>query len=96
MKPLTLVATLQARPGKEWDLRAALFRLVAPTRKEPGCLTFDLHQSPDGPGRFLLYENWDGQEALDAHLQSPHIKAFLPHVGELCATFPEVKIWERV
>jgi quinol monooxygenase YgiN len=96
MKPLTVVATFQARPGKETELRAALNGLVAPTRKEAGCLNYDLHAATDNPAKFLFHENWTSKAHLDAHLQSPHIKALLPRVDELCVAFPEISTWERI
>ena len=95
-KTITVVATFQARPGKETELRTALLGLLAPTRKEIGCLNYDLHQAPDDPARFLFHENWTSKAALDAHMQSPHLKALIPRVDELCTTFPDIKIWERI
>ena len=96
MKTITVVATFQARSGKENELRAALTGLLAPTRKEAGCLNYDLHQSPEDPTKFLFHENWTSKELLDAHLKSPHIAALLPRVDELCVAFPEIKIWEKI
>ena len=96
MKPITVVATFQARPGKEEELKAALIGLVAPTRKETGCLNYDLHASPEDPAKFLFHENWTSKAHLDAHLKSPHIAALLPRVDELCVAFPEIKIWEQI
>ena len=96
MKTLTVVATFQARSGKEAALRAALISLVAPTRKEPGCINYDLHAASDGAGKFLFHENWTNQAALDAHLKSPHVQALLPRVDELCVAFPDIKTWERI
>ena len=95
-KSITVVATFQARPGKEVELKIALIGLVAPTRLEKGCLSYDLHASPEDPTKFLFYENWTSQAALDAHMQSPQIKALLPRVDEFCAAFPEIKIWEKI
>jgi quinol monooxygenase YgiN len=95
-KNITVVATFQARPGKETELKNALIGLVAPTRKEAGCLNYDLHISPEDPAKFLFHENWTSQELLGAHLKSPHIAALLPRVDELCVAFPEIKIWERI
>jgi quinol monooxygenase YgiN len=95
-KTVTVVATFQARPGKEVELKKALTGLVAPTRKEAGCLNYDLHQSPENPEKFLFHENWTSQAHLDAHLQSAHIKVLLPRVDELCTAFPEIKIWEQI
>ena len=96
MKALTVVATFQARPGKESALRAALTGLLGPTRREPGCLNYDLHQSPEDPAKFLFHENWTDQAALDAHLKSPHIQKLLPRVDELCTAFPQITIWEKI
>ena len=96
MKTLVVTATFQARPGKEAELRAALLGLVAPTRKEDGCLNYDLHAASDGAGKFLFHESWTSQAALDAHLKSPQIQALLPHVDELCTAFPEIKTWEKI
>ena len=95
-KIVTVVATFQAWPGKEAELKNALIGLVAPTRVEAGCLNYDLHASPEDPGKFLFHENWTSQAHLDAHLQSPQIKALLPRVVELCVAFPEIKIWEKI
>ena len=96
MKTITVVATFQARAGKEAELKAALLGLLAPTRKEAGCLNYDLHQLPEDLARFLFHENWTSRELLDAHLKSAHIAALLPRVEELCTAFPEIKIWERI
>ena len=96
MKTITVVATFQARPGKEAELKKALIGLVAPTRTEAGCLNYDLHVLPEDPARFLFHENWTSRDRLDAHLQSAHIKALLPRVEELCVAFPEIKIWEQI
>jgi len=96
MKTITVVATFQARPGKEAELKTALTGLVAPTRQEAGCLNYDLHIAPEEPAKFLFHENWTSRAHLDVHLKSAHIAALLPRVDELCVAFPEIKIWERI
>ena len=93
---ITVVATFQAKPGRENELRAALIGLLAPTRKEAGCISYDLHSPPEDPAKFLFYENWTGKAALDAHMQTPHVQKLLPRVNELCVAFPEIKIWEKI
>lgn len=95
-KTITVVATFQARPGKEAELQQALIGLVAPTRREAGCLNYDLHFLPEDPAKFLFHENWTSKAHLDAHLQSAHIQALLPRVPELAVGVPEIKIWERI
>jgi quinol monooxygenase YgiN len=96
MKTITVVATFQARPGQEAELKKALLTLIAPTRQEAGCINYDLHQSPNEPGKFLFHENWTTKAALDAHLQNTHIQVLLPRMDALCVGMPEIKIWEKI
>ncbi len=93
---VTVIATFQAQPGKETELKKALMSLLAPTRKEAGCINYDLHISPEDPAKFLFHENWTTKAALDAHLKSMHIQVLLPRMNELCIGMPEIKIWEKI
>ena len=52
-----------------------LHQLVEPTRKEPGCLAYNLHQSKADKTQFMFYEQWASKEALDAHGKMPYMKA---------------------
>ncbi|MCL4206539.1 MAG: antibiotic biosynthesis monooxygenase [Pirellulaceae bacterium] len=70
-----LTAMVKAKPGQEDAVKEALMSMVEPTRKEPGCLCYNLHQSKTDPTQFMFYEQWASQEALDAHGQTPHMKA---------------------
>ncbi|MFN3324950.1 MAG: putative quinol monooxygenase [Bryobacteraceae bacterium] len=93
---LTVVADLVAKPGKEEDLKRQLLALVDPTRREEGCVQYDLHQSTDEPARFVFYENWTSRGALDRHLQSAHITAFRQLATELLAEPPRILTYTRI
>lgn len=47
------------------------------TRKERGCRRYQGHQSVEDPHRFVFYELYDDQAALDAHRASPHYAKFV-------------------
>jgi quinol monooxygenase YgiN len=96
MKTLTVIAIANAKPGKEDELREAMLALIPTTRKEPGCINYDLHQATDNPGHFLFHENWTSQQHLDDHLARPHLKAFLAKVTELVAEPPQITLWEKI
>ena len=96
MKTITVVATFQAKQGKEEELKNIFTSVLAPTRAEAGCINYDLHQSPDDPAKFLFHENWASLAALDAHLKAPHIAPLLARMDEFCAVPPEIKIWEKI
>jgi quinol monooxygenase YgiN len=69
---VTLTVILRAREGQEPLLEAELRALVGPTRREPGCLVYDLHCGADAPGGYLLHEVWESREAHRAHTQTAH------------------------
>ncbi len=52
-----------------------MLSLAAPTRAEPGCLRYDLYQSPNRTHEFLRFEIWASPAALEAHKQTPHLRA---------------------
>ncbi len=69
---VTQIVILRAREGQETLLEAELRALAGPSRKEEGCLTFDLHRSVDTPGAFLLHEVWVSRNAHTDHMHTPH------------------------
>ncbi len=95
-KSLTVVAMMKAKSGKEAVLRQELLALIPTTRKEPGCLNYDLHQATDNPAAFLFHENWTSKKHLDDHLARPHLQAFLAKAGDLLAAPPQITLWEKI
>jgi quinol monooxygenase YgiN len=95
-EPLTIIARVRAKPGQEARLLQELKRLLAPTRAEAGCLNYDLHQSQSDRGLFVLYENWTSQAALDAHFETPYLKAMFRLVPELVEGPLDITKWTIV
>ena len=93
---LTVVARIRAKAGLEDRVKGELMNLISPTRKESGCLNYDLHQSQEDKGLFLLYENWISRQDLDDHLKTPHLQAFLGKVDELLAEPVEIKFFDMI
>ena len=49
-----LTAMVKAKPGQEEAVKKALVALVQPTRQEPGCLCYNLHQSKSDPAQLCF------------------------------------------
>jgi quinol monooxygenase YgiN len=78
-----VVALIKAKVGMEKTLETILKGLVAPTRKESGCLRYDLHRDQADPRMFVFVENWKSVPDLQAHLSSAHIAAGMERKAEL-------------
>lgn len=94
--PLTVVARLQALPGKEAEVKQELLSLISPSRKDDGCLNYDLHQGVDSPGLFIFHENWVSKAHLDRHLAKPDLQAVLGRVGPMLSEPPQITLLERI
>jgi quinol monooxygenase YgiN len=92
---LYLVATLVAAKGSEATLLGALRALVPQSRREPGCIQYDLHEHTTKPDVFVMYEIWKDQEALDAHVSSNHFQSFLTVAEPILAETLDVKVLRR-
>lgn len=73
---LTVIAHLRALDGRIDETRAFLSGLITPTRAEPGCIEYWLHQDNEDPAEFTFYENWTNRAEWDKHMEMPHLKAF--------------------
>jgi quinol monooxygenase YgiN len=70
-----VLAQLKAKAGEEKAVREALVAMVGPTRKEKGCICYNLHQLDSDPTQFMFYEQWGCKDCLDAHGKTAHMKA---------------------
>ncbi|MGA9509177.1 MAG: putative quinol monooxygenase [Candidatus Sulfotelmatobacter sp.] len=95
MSEVRVIARSVARKGKENQLRALLQGMLAPTRVEQGCKSYELYEA-DSTGRFYFDETWESQGALDKHTATPHFKHLERSIGELLEEPFEVNILTRI
>ena len=50
--------------------------------KEPGNLRFDILQSPEDPGRFVLYEAYRTRQDASAHKETGHYRTWRDTVAD--------------
>jgi quinol monooxygenase YgiN len=91
-RPFTLVVKLQVKEGNGAKFEAAFAPAIKATRKEKGCLAYDLSRDTKTPTHYLVYERWSNLAALDAHLKTEHITTLLREVGDLLAAPPEARV----
>jgi quinol monooxygenase YgiN len=88
---IRVVAHLPAKKDTIEKTRAALNALIEPTRAEDGCIVYELMQNNADPTDFTFVEEWTSDAALDAHLQSDHIRALQSQADELFAAPPDIR-----
>ena len=74
--PFVCSATWTVQPGKEDVVRDALSRLAPASRNEPGCQAYVVHQNPEEPSVFRIFEIYDDEDAFTAHTGYPHFEKY--------------------
>src|SRR5882672_2221935 len=92
---VTLIVLLRAREGQETLLEAELRALVGPSRREEGCLTYNLHRAIDAPGALLLHEVWASREAHTEHIHTPHFLRWNARKDALLAS-RDANFWKHI
>ncbi len=94
--PLTVIAFIKSKPGKEKEVEETLRGLIPPTRSEAGCINYNLHQSQIEKGLFMFYENWTSRETLDEHLATPYLDDFLSKVDDLLDRPVDIQLFDKL
>jgi quinol monooxygenase YgiN len=80
---LKVVAIAETSADKAEELKKVCLGLIEPTRKEKGCISYELYQDNSNPGTFSFIEEWESRELLDIHLKSPHLVAAVEAFGKI-------------
>lgn len=83
MSKLTIVAKIIAKNNSVDNVKSELLKLIEPTRKEHGCIEYNLHQDNEDPAVFVFYETWDNLTCLENHMNTDHFKNYVNAVGSL-------------
>lgn len=83
---VVLAVTWMARTGHEAEVAAIFCKLTTESRKESGCLGYQVHRHKTEPRRFFIYEQYSGDAALEAHRTAPYFLQYarkeLPKVAD--------------
>lgn len=93
---MKVILRLAAKPDKVEELKGILEGLVAPTRKEAGCVSYEIFQNCADPCDFTFVEEWASDAALDAHWKAPHVQDALARGVPLLAAQPDDRRYTKI
>ena len=93
-KPFAVLVTFQVKPGKEKDFEAAFRPAIAATKKEPGCVAYELNRDPDHPETYVMYEKFKSVAAVEEHLKAKYTQTLLTTVGPLTEGELKIKVYQ--
>jgi quinol monooxygenase YgiN len=76
MAVISVVATFIPKENQAKMVENILRGMINPTRKEPGCLRYELYSGTGPEPQFVLIEAYADQPALEAHRATEHYKNY--------------------
>jgi len=96
MSQILVVATLKIQDGKVDEAVAELTPVIEATHEEEGCISYVLHRDINDPNTLVFVERWASQDALNGHMQQPHMLKLVELAGTMLAEPPQITFCESL
>ncbi|ERI95467.1 antibiotic biosynthesis monooxygenase [Clostridiales bacterium oral taxon 876 str. F0540] len=80
---ITIVSKNIVKEGKAEEFKALAKELIEESRKETGCISYNLNQDISNKNILTFIEEWEDKAAIDKHNKSAHFTSIVPKLGEL-------------
>lgn len=70
--------------------------LVQETRKEEGCIKYEMYQDENEPTILTMVEEWESRESLDNHMKSEHFQRIVPMLGKLMVRETDINVYNKL
>lgn len=92
---IAFTVALRAKPGCEDELLRLLTPVLDAMRHETTFVNAVLHQDPEDPTRFMLYETWaDRDDVLRVQIHRDYRRAYLARLPEILSEPRQIQIWQ--
>ena len=79
------------------DKAIELYReLAKATRKEEGCIKYDIIQNLQDKNFLIVVEEWESEGYLKAHFNTEHFVRLVPEIGKLANVKSEVHVCKKI
>ncbi|MBI3897277.1 MAG: antibiotic biosynthesis monooxygenase [Gammaproteobacteria bacterium] len=91
-----VIITADTVPAHSEAVRTVLARLADDSRREQGCLHYELLRDNVNPQRFTIVEAWSDAAALAKHRQAAHVATALAALQDKLAGAPDIRELTKV
>lgn len=93
-KTLRVITHLEAVSGTEEKCQSLLLELVELSRKQKGCLNYELLQNNFVETELILVSEWESKAAFLAHLNSDSVETLFREDSDLLAKAPDIRQYQ--
>jgi quinol monooxygenase YgiN len=82
---ILVAGSARIRPERRDEAVRAALAMGAATRAEPGCRQYRFYADLEAPDTFFVFEEWESEDALARHFETPHLAEFQTKLAALLA-----------
>ena len=93
-----VIVTVKTTPKSEFknEFLQEFNKVASSVRKEDGCIEYEIFQKTPEGLEFFIFERWESQEALDAHLKTSHMSEYFTRTENWFDSEKELKIYQVI
>lgn len=91
---ILVAGTIRIAGDRQDALLPAALTMIEKTRAEDGCHVYSFGWDMVEPGLIRIYEEWQSQAHLDAHIATAHMADWRAALGEVGVISRDVKIYQ--
>lgn len=93
---ITIVAKGFIKQGKAEEFKILAERLINESRKESGCISYNLYEDSNNCNILTFIEEWENSEAIKSHNSSEHFTSIVPKFAELREKQSEINLYKLI
>ena len=79
---ITIVAKNTIKQSKVVEFKLLAEKLINESRKEIGCISYNLYEDSNNCNILTFIEEWKSEEAINAHNKSEHFTSIVPKFAD--------------
>jgi quinol monooxygenase YgiN len=79
-------------PEQKQQFLNEISELIKASRKEEGCLSYQLYQAVTDENNFVMVEKWENPQAIELHNKMPHLQIFAKKVPQYSRNAPVITV----
>jgi len=93
---ITIVAKSIVKEGKLEEFKVLTKEMIEKSRKEEGCLSYNLYHDVHNDHILTFIEDWKDMETIDLHNASEHFTRIVPQMKALREPGSEVNLYQSI
>ena len=86
-------AKIKAKKGEKDNIISKSQDLIDSSRLDPGNISYNLYAGTENEDLLIMLEQWESSQALDAHMQTEHFKAFGRAIENIVAEEMDIAVY---